>query len=45
MKVLSLVSLGLWGTLPSKINRFKSLEVFNISSNFCMEKFHHQFLQ
>ncbi|KAK2428846.1 putative inactive leucine-rich repeat receptor protein kinase [Trifolium repens] len=34
MKVLSLVSLGLWGTLPSKINRFKSLEVFNISSNF-----------
>lgn len=33
MKVLSLVSLGLWGPLPSKISRFKSLEVFNISSN------------
>ncbi|KAL2559271.1 Leucine-rich repeat protein kinase family protein [Forsythia ovata] len=31
---LSLVSLGLWGPLPSKINRFQSLEVLNISSNF-----------
>ncbi|KAK7250459.1 hypothetical protein RIF29_32911 [Crotalaria pallida] len=34
LKVLSLVSLGLWGPLPSKINRFFSLEVLNISSNF-----------
>ncbi|CAJ2647875.1 unnamed protein product [Trifolium pratense] len=38
VKVLSLVSLGLWGTLPSKITRFKSLEVFNISSNFLYGK-------
>ncbi|KAK7368100.1 hypothetical protein VNO80_10122 [Phaseolus coccineus] len=34
LKVLSLVSLGLWGPLPSKINRFWFLEVLNISSNF-----------
>ncbi|XP_045803523.1 probable LRR receptor-like serine/threonine-protein kinase At1g14390 [Trifolium pratense] len=34
LKVLSLVSLGLWGPLPEKINRFSSLEVLNISSNF-----------
>lgn len=34
MKVLSLVSIGLWGPLPSKISRFRSLEVLNISSNF-----------
>ncbi|RDX67067.1 putative LRR receptor-like serine/threonine-protein kinase, partial [Mucuna pruriens] len=34
LKVLSLVSLGLWGPLPSKIDRFWSLEVLNISSNF-----------
>ncbi|XP_027346231.1 probable LRR receptor-like serine/threonine-protein kinase At1g14390 isoform X2 [Abrus precatorius] len=34
LKVLSLVSLGLWGPLPPKINRFWSLEVLNISSNF-----------
>ncbi|KAL5553915.1 hypothetical protein UlMin_041316 [Ulmus minor] len=34
LKVLSLVSLGLWGPLPDKINRFWSLEVLNISSNF-----------
>lgn len=34
LKVLSLVSLGLWGPLPSKINRFWSLEVLNITSNF-----------
>ncbi|XP_019427872.1 PREDICTED: probable LRR receptor-like serine/threonine-protein kinase At1g14390 isoform X2 [Lupinus angustifolius] len=34
LKVLSLVSIGLWGHLPSKINRFASLEVMNISSNF-----------
>ncbi|KAK7309758.1 hypothetical protein RJT34_06741 [Clitoria ternatea] len=34
LKGLSLVSLGLWGPLPSKIKRFWSLEVLNISSNF-----------
>ncbi|XP_061342467.1 probable LRR receptor-like serine/threonine-protein kinase At1g14390 isoform X2 [Gastrolobium bilobum] len=34
LKVLSLVSLGLWGPLPAKINRFWSMEVLNISSNF-----------
>jgi len=34
LKVLSLVSLGLWGPLPSKINRFWFLEVLNVSSNF-----------
>ncbi|KAL2344554.1 hypothetical protein Fmac_005839 [Flemingia macrophylla] len=34
LKALSLVSLGLWGPLPSKINRLWSLEVLNISSNF-----------
>ncbi|KAK2636327.1 hypothetical protein Ddye_031119 [Dipteronia dyeriana] len=34
LRVLSLVSLGLWGPLPGKINRFWSLEVLNISSNF-----------
>ncbi|KAF2325413.1 hypothetical protein GH714_027836 [Hevea brasiliensis] len=34
LKVLSLVSLGLWGPLPAKINRFWSLQVLNVSSNF-----------
>ncbi|XP_077247737.1 leucine-rich repeat protein kinase family protein isoform X2 [Tasmannia lanceolata] len=34
LKVLSLVSLGLWGPLPTKINRLSSLEILNISSNF-----------
>ncbi|OVA13312.1 Protein kinase domain [Macleaya cordata] len=34
LKVLSLVSLGLWGPLPAKISRFKSLEMLNLSSNF-----------
>ncbi|CAL5418238.1 unnamed protein product [Camellia sinensis] len=34
LKVLSLVSLGLWGQLPATINRLKSLEKLNISSNF-----------
>lgn len=31
---LSLVSLGLWGSLPGKIDRFDSLQVLNLSSNF-----------
>ncbi|KAJ7953771.1 Tyrosine-protein kinase [Quillaja saponaria] len=34
LEVLSLVSLGLWGPLPAKMNRFWSLQVLNISSNF-----------
>ncbi|KAE9615528.1 putative polygalacturonase [Lupinus albus] len=34
LKVLSLVSIGLWGPLPWRINRFATLEVMNISSNF-----------
>ncbi|XP_059646477.1 probable inactive leucine-rich repeat receptor-like protein kinase At3g03770 [Cornus florida] len=34
LKVLTLVSLGLWGPLPAKISRLSTLEIFNISSNF-----------
>ncbi|KAM7250340.1 hypothetical protein ACFE04_022223 [Oxalis oulophora] len=34
LKLLSIVSLGIWGQLPEKINRFWSLEVLNVSSNF-----------
>lgn len=34
LKVLTLVSLGLWGPLPSKISSLSSLEIVNISSNF-----------
>uniref|UniRef100_A0A2P2MD53 Putative inactive leucine-rich repeat receptor-like protein kinase At3g03770 n=1 Tax=Rhizophora mucronata TaxID=61149 RepID=A0A2P2MD53_RHIMU len=34
MKVLTLVSLGLWGPLPGKIARLSSLEILNLSSNF-----------
>lgn len=34
LKKLSLISLGIWGNLPSKVSRFQSLEMFNISSNF-----------
>ncbi|KAJ9563754.1 hypothetical protein OSB04_008914 [Centaurea solstitialis] len=33
LKKLTLVSLGLWGPLPPKIDRFWSLEVMNFSSN------------
>lgn len=33
LKRLSLISLGIWGPLPSKINRLKSLELLNLSSN------------
>lgn len=31
---LSLVSLGLWGPLPAKVDRFASLRVLNLSSNY-----------
>ncbi|KAL1813394.1 hypothetical protein ACET3Z_023459 [Daucus carota] len=34
IKVLTLVSLGMRGQLPSKISRLESLEILNISSNF-----------
>ncbi|KAH1097682.1 hypothetical protein J1N35_014603 [Gossypium stocksii] len=34
LRVLSLVSLGLWGPLPPKINRFHSLQALNMTSNF-----------
>lgn len=34
LRVLILVSLGLWGPLPDKIHRLSSLEVLDLSSNF-----------
>ncbi|XP_022736228.1 probable inactive leucine-rich repeat receptor-like protein kinase At3g03770 isoform X2 [Durio zibethinus] len=34
LKVLSLVSLGIWGSLPDKIHRLSSLEYLDLSSNF-----------
>lgn len=34
LKVVILVSLGLWGPLPDKIHRLSSLEVLDLSSNF-----------
>ncbi|KAK9682230.1 hypothetical protein RND81_10G059900 [Saponaria officinalis] len=34
LKVLTLVSLGLWGTLPAKIALLSSIEMLNISSNY-----------
>ncbi|KAK3198162.1 hypothetical protein Dsin_021577 [Dipteronia sinensis] len=34
LKVLKLVSLGLWGPLPGKLTRLSSLEIVNMSSNF-----------
>ncbi|CDP12665.1 unnamed protein product [Coffea canephora] len=34
LKVLRLVSLGLWGALPDKLSRLSSLEILDISSNF-----------
>lgn len=34
LKVLTLASLGLWGSLPGKIARLSSLEIMNMSSNF-----------
>nr|XP_043632719.1 probable inactive leucine-rich repeat receptor-like protein kinase At3g03770 [Erigeron canadensis] len=34
LKVLSLVSLGIWGPLPDKIHRLASLELLDMSSNF-----------
>ncbi|XP_059652849.1 probable inactive leucine-rich repeat receptor-like protein kinase At3g03770 isoform X2 [Cornus florida] len=34
LKVLSLVSLGLWGPLPNSVGSLSSLEILNISSNY-----------
>ncbi|XP_004309743.1 PREDICTED: probable inactive leucine-rich repeat receptor-like protein kinase At3g03770 [Fragaria vesca subsp. vesca] len=34
LKVLTLVSLGLWGPLPGKISELSSLEILNVTSNF-----------
>ncbi|CAH1445178.1 unnamed protein product [Lactuca virosa] len=34
LKVLSLVSLGIWGPLPNKIQRLNTLEYINLSYNF-----------
>ncbi|KAL9230905.1 hypothetical protein vseg_006196 [Gypsophila vaccaria] len=34
LKVLTLVSLGLWGTLPAKIALLPSIELLNMSSNY-----------
>ncbi|KAG9447152.1 hypothetical protein H6P81_013280 [Aristolochia fimbriata] len=34
LRVVCLVSLGLWGPLPEKIHRLYSLEVLDLSSNF-----------
>ncbi|KAJ0973061.1 hypothetical protein J5N97_021020 [Dioscorea zingiberensis] len=34
LKVVILVSLGIWGPLPDKIHRLESLEVLDLSSNF-----------
>lgn len=34
LRVLSLVSLGIWGPLPDKIHRLSELELLDLSSNF-----------
>ncbi|CAL9202449.1 unnamed protein product [Musa hybrid cultivar] len=34
LTTLSLVSLGLWGPLPGKVDRFSSLQALNLSSNY-----------
>ncbi|KZV42076.1 putative inactive leucine-rich repeat receptor-like protein kinase [Dorcoceras hygrometricum] len=34
LRVVSLVSLGIWGPLPDKLYRLNSLEVLDLSSNF-----------
>ncbi|CAN4082302.1 unnamed protein product [Withania somnifera] len=34
LKVLTMVSLGIWGPLPDKIHRLASLELLDMSSNF-----------
>ncbi|KAK4771898.1 hypothetical protein SAY86_013673 [Trapa natans] len=34
LRVLSLVSLGIWGSIPDKIHRLESLEFLDLSSNY-----------
>ncbi|XP_039070524.1 probable inactive leucine-rich repeat receptor-like protein kinase At3g03770 [Hibiscus syriacus] len=34
LKVLSLVSIGLWGPLPATIGKLSSMEILNLSSNY-----------
>ncbi|XVF24592.1 hypothetical protein REPUB_Repub13aG0141000 [Reevesia pubescens] len=34
LEVLSLVSLGLWGSLPGSVGKLSSLEILNVSSNY-----------
>lgn len=34
LRVLSLISLGIWGPLPDKIHRLSELQVLDLSSNF-----------
>ncbi|XP_031406441.1 probable inactive leucine-rich repeat receptor-like protein kinase At3g03770 [Punica granatum] len=34
LRVLRLVSLGMWGSLPDKIHRLSSLEILDLNSNF-----------
>ncbi|KAJ0044755.1 hypothetical protein Pint_05730 [Pistacia integerrima] len=34
LKVISLVSLGLWGAIPGSIGQLSSLEILNLSSNY-----------
>ncbi|XP_022748347.1 probable inactive leucine-rich repeat receptor-like protein kinase At3g03770 [Durio zibethinus] len=43
LKVLTLVSLGLWGPLPGKIAGLSSLEILNMSSNLLYGTIPHEF--
>lgn len=42
LKVITLVSLGLWGQIPGKITRLSSLEILNMSSNFLYGSIPHE---
>ncbi|KAK1359396.1 putative inactive leucine-rich repeat receptor-like protein kinase [Heracleum sosnowskyi] len=43
LRVLNLVSLGIWGPLPDKIHRLRLLEVLDMSSNFMFGSIPHEF--